>query len=63
MSDYKCVASQGGVCRNICAIGVKCDGYSEKCRLRPQYKSIETAFKEMADSISKSFGIAGDKDD
>lgn len=35
MSDYKCIASQGGVCRNIYAIGVKCDGYSEKCRLRP----------------------------
>lgn len=63
MSDrYKCMASQEGICRNVHAFGVKCNGYSEKCRLRPHYNNIENACKGTIDSIRRAFGIVGDKE-
>ena len=60
MSDriYKCMASQDGICRNAYAFGAKCNGYSEKCRLRPYYNNVESTI----DSIRRAFGIVGDKE-
>lgn len=57
----KCIASQDGTCRNAYAFGLKCDGYSQNCKLKPAYDSIETAAKCAADAIRKSFGIISDK--
>ena len=31
----KCCASQDGICRNSILFGTKCDGYKERCTLRP----------------------------
>lgn len=58
----KCMASQDGICRNAYAFGIKCDGYSEKCKLRPHYNNLENAFKGVEKSFRNAFGIVGDKE-
>lgn len=58
----KCMASQDGVCKNACAFGLKCDGYSKKCSLKPAYDSVENACKGAIESIRKTFGIVGDSE-
>ncbi len=61
MSDnYKCIASQDGICRNVYGFGVRCDGYSENCKLRPAYRSVENARRGVENSIRRAFGIVGD---
>lgn len=37
----KCMASEDGICRNIYAFGLKCDGHSSECKLRPHYLNFE----------------------
>lgn len=37
----KCCASQDGICRNYILFGAKCDGYKERCTLRPCYENLE----------------------
>ena len=56
----KCMASQNGVCHNAYAFGLRCNGYSEKCKLRPAYNSLENACKGAIESIRKRYGIVGD---
>lgn len=63
MNDYKCIASQDGICRNIYARGIKCDGYSKKCSLRPCYNNFENVFRGIEKSIRNALGIVGDKDE
>ena len=58
----KCMASQDGICRNVYAFGVKCEGYSTECKLRPCYNNIENVFKGVAESFRRSFGIKGDRE-
>lgn len=62
MSEYKCMASQDGICRNAYAFGVGCNGYSKECKLRPHYKNIENAYKGVAESIRRAYGIKGDSE-
>ena len=58
----KCMASQDGICRNVYAFGLKCNGYSETCKLKPHYDNVENACKGVIDSIRRGFGIAGDSE-
>jgi len=53
---YKCCASQDGICRNVILCGAKCDGYKERCRLRPTYGNLERTVKNYQHSIRKMFG-------
>lgn len=62
MSNGKCMASQDGICRNQYAFGLECNGYSEKCKLRPAYNSIEKIYKNCAKKIRENYGIVGDKE-
>ena len=56
----KCMASEDGICRNIYAFGLKCDGYSSECKLRPHYLNFEKTTMAMVESIRKSFGLKGE---
>lgn len=58
----KCVASQGGICRNVYAFGIRCDGYSKECKLKPAYDNLETVRNAVINSIRKKFGIVSDKE-
>lgn len=60
MSEYKCCASIDGVCHNRYGYGVRCNGYSEDCKLRPAYKSIQTVVEGAVKSFRNSLGIKGD---
>ena len=60
MGENKCMASQDGICRNAYAFGVRCNGYSKECKLRPHYINMENAFSGVAESIRKAYGIKGD---
>ena len=58
----KCLASENGYCKNIYAFGLKCDGYSNKCRLKPGYDKIENFFKNYTSAVRKAYGIESDKE-
>lgn len=60
MGESKCMASQDGICRNYYAFGIRCNGYSKECKLRPHYIKIENALSGVAESIRKAYGIKGD---
>lgn len=60
MNENKCMASQDGICRNAYAFGVRCNGYSKECKLRPHYTNVENACKGAIESIRNAFGIKGD---
>ena len=60
MNEYKCCASVGGVCHNRYGFGARCNGYSKECKLRPAYRTIQTAAESAAKSIRNVFGIKGD---
>lgn len=59
----KCMASKDGVCKNVYAFGLKCDGYSTQCKLRPHYACIEKTCRNAIESIRRSYGIVGDRND
>lgn len=52
----KCCASQDGMCRNYILFGTKCDGYKERCTLRPCYENLEKVVKNYQHSLRKMFG-------
>jgi hypothetical protein len=52
----KCCASQDGICRNAILFGTICDGYKERCRLRPTYNTIEQTVKNYQNNLRKIFG-------
>lgn len=58
----KCIASKDDVCQNINAFGLRCDGYSTKCKLKPAYDSLERTANDLTAKIRKAFGIVGDKE-
>lgn len=62
MSEKKCMASQDGICRNVYSGGIRCNGYSKQCKLRPVYTSIQNAADGFQESLRKSFGIIGDRE-
>jgi hypothetical protein len=53
----KCCASQDGICRNTILFGTKCDGYKERCKLRPTYSALERTVKNYQHSLRKMFGV------
>lgn len=59
----KCLASENGECRIVYGCGVKCNGYSETCKLRPAYNSIENIARNLAKNIRKAYGIVGDQEE
>ena len=58
----KCVASEDGICRNVWAFGTRCDGYSERCALKPHYDNLSNAVNGLANSLRKAIGVVGDKE-
>lgn len=58
----KCIASENGVCRNVFGYGTSCNGYSDKCSLKPHYDGMNRLAKGVSESIKRSFGIKGDKE-
>ena len=48
MSEKKCLASQDGICRNVYAGGIRCNGYSKECKLRPAYKTLQNGAEGYA---------------
>lgn len=58
----KCIASENGVCRNVLGYGTPCDGYGDKCSLKPHYDTMNRLAKGASESIKRSFGIKGDKE-
>ena len=57
----KCMASKGGICRNVWAFGLKCDGYSSTCKLRPHYLEVEKTAMAVANSIREALGLKGEE--
>ena len=62
-SEYKCMASQDGICRNVYGSGIKCNGYSERCRLRPTYNTLENRINNAIKSMRGAHGIVGDQEE
>lgn len=58
----KCVASEDGICRNVLGFGTKCNGYSDKCSLKPHYDNLQRMQESAMESVKKTFGIRGDKE-
>lgn len=61
--NYKCLASQDGICRNIHAFGIKCNGYSEKCKLRPHYNTIQNTANRIENTLRNIIGIVCDQEE
>lgn len=53
----KCCASQDGICRNAILFGTRCDGYKERCKLRPTHNTLERTVKKYQHSLRKMFGV------
>nr|DAH16874.1 MAG TPA: hypothetical protein [Caudoviricetes sp.] len=53
----KCCASQDGICRNSILFGTKCNGYKERCTLRPCYENLEKMAKGYQHNLRKMFGV------
>ncbi len=58
----KCIASVDGICRNNIGFGTKCEGYSDKCSLKPTYDMMQRVAENARDSIKRAFGIKGDSE-
>lgn len=63
MSDYKCAASDDGMCCNVIGYGTPCSGYSKQCALRDEYKRLSEMTAEIRKNIKNAYGIHGDNDD
>lgn len=59
----KCMASKDGVCQNVYAYGVRCEGYSTRCALKSYYDNVERIAKIVAKKQREMFGIVGDSED
>lgn len=53
---YKCCASQDGICRNAMLYGTNCDGYKERCILRPHYQNLKEIQENAKHAVRKAFG-------
>lgn len=59
-NKQKCMAEQDGICRNVWLCGTPCDGYREKCKLRPTYNSLQETTEKVAHNLRKAFGVDDD---
>lgn len=62
-NEHKCMASQDGICRNVYGFGIKCNGYSERCRLRLTYNTLENRINNAIKSMRGAHGIVGDQEE
>lgn len=62
-NEHKCMASQDGICRNVYGFGIKCNGFSEQCRLKPTYNTLENIINNATKSIRRAHGIVGDQEE
>lgn len=62
-NEHKCMASQDGICRNVYGFGIKCNGYSEQCRLRPVHNTLENIINNATKSMRGAHGIVGDQEE
>lgn len=53
----KCMAEQDGICKNVWLFGTPCDGYREKCKLKPTYNNLEDVSEKVQQRIRKAFGV------
>lgn len=60
---YKCAASIDGECRNVLGFGAKCNGYSDKCRLRNLYCKFDAVLNSAEERTRKAYGIIPDNDE
>lgn len=58
----KCMASENGVYKNIYGYGTPCNGYSDKCSLKPHYDTIERVVRNSQETVKRAFGIKGDRE-
>lgn len=58
----KCMASENGICQNVHAHGIKCNGFSEKCKLKPLYDYWQNVAQKSADAVRRTLGIVGDEE-
>ena len=58
----KCIASEDGICRNVFSFRTECDGYSDKCSLKPHYDNLQRMQESARDSIKKALRIKGDRE-
>lgn len=56
-NKQKCMAEQDGICRNVLLCGTHCDGYREKCKLRPTYNSLQKTTEKVVHDLKKAFGV------
>ena len=54
---HKCCASQDGICKNVMLYGTKCDGYKEKCILRPHYQNLKRIKENAEYAIRRALGV------
>ena len=59
-NKQKCMAEQDGICRNVWLCGTPCDGYREKCKLRPTYNSLQKTAEKVVHDLRKAFGVGDD---
>ena len=58
--ERKCLAEKDGFCTNVWLAGTRCDGYREKCKLRPSYNRLQKMAKRVQCSLRKAFGVDDD---
>ena len=59
-NKQKCMAEQDGICRNVWLLGTPCDGYREKCKLRPAYNSLQEVAEKADSALRKAFSVEDD---
>lgn len=58
--ERKCLAEKDGFCTNVWLAGTRCDGYREKCKLRPSYNRLQETVKRAQCTLRKAFGVDDD---
>jgi len=53
---------ENGICRNVFGYGTPCNGYSDKCSLKPHYDAMNRLASIVSEGIKRGFGIKGDKE-
>lgn len=50
----KCIASENGVCKSLFISGKPCDGYDDKCKMKPD-DIVRNMAKHVGESIERCF--------
>lgn len=57
----KCIASENGVCKSLFISGKPCDGYDDKCKMKPD-DIVRNMAKHVGESIERCFRTKCDKE-